>query len=102
MANNTINNFETLDNHALEQVVGGSGWMDYINGFLKGFGGQRTLPTKDYNIPQAQVQKKGCQAFLVIVNCCVNEKLLLCVSKFTLIQLSKISVTLARPINGAY
>ena len=46
MANNTINNFETLDNHALEQVVGGSGWMDYING-------QRTLPTKDYNIPQA-------------------------------------------------
>mgnify|MGYP000996048431 CR=1 FL=1 len=26
MANNTINNFETLDNHALEQVVGGSGW----------------------------------------------------------------------------
>ena len=27
MANNTINNFETLDNHALEQVVGGSGWM---------------------------------------------------------------------------
>ena len=53
MANNTIKNFETLDNHALEQVVGGSGWMDYINGFLKGFGGQRTLPTKDYNIPQA-------------------------------------------------
>lgn len=35
MANNTINNFETLDNHALEQVVGGSGWMDYINGFPK-------------------------------------------------------------------
>ena len=53
MANNTLNNFETLDNPDLEQVVGGSGWMDYINGFLKGFGGQRTLPKKEYNIHKA-------------------------------------------------
>lgn len=53
MTKNTINNFESLDNQDLAQVVGGSGWMDYINGFLKGFGGQRTLPAKDYNIPQA-------------------------------------------------
>ena len=45
MANNTINNFETLDNHALEQDVGGSGWMYYKNGLLKGFGGQQKTIT---------------------------------------------------------
>lgn len=63
MANNTINNFETLDNHALEQVVGGSGWMDYINGFLKGFGGQRTLPTKTITFLKLRYRKKAVRPF---------------------------------------
>lgn len=53
MTKNTINNFESLDNQDLEQVVGGGGWQDYINGFLRRIGGKSTLPAQDYKIPQA-------------------------------------------------
>lgn len=63
MANNTINNFETLDNHALEQVVGGSGWMDYINGFLKGFEGKERFQQKTITFLKLRYRKKAVRPF---------------------------------------
>lgn len=34
MTKNTVNNFESLDNQDLAQVVGGGGWMDYLKIFF--------------------------------------------------------------------
>ena len=63
MANNTINNFETLDNHALEQVVGGSGWMDYINGFLKDSEGKERFQQKTITFLKLRYRKKAVRPF---------------------------------------